>query len=102
LNNRYYEVLSASGIASLASPISFKFNASTGSSYRAPSRRLIPSLIGTPLNSTLETVTLPFFEIHSLDWITLADQISNQTMGFLEDHHRTGCPGTGLRRPSPK
>jgi hypothetical protein len=23
-------------------------------------------------------------------------------MGFLEDHHRTGCPGTGLRRPSPK
>lgn len=74
-NNRFYEVLSASGLASIASPTSF--NTSTGSAYRAPSRRLIPSLFGVALNSTLANVTVPYFQIHSLTWITSADQVKN-------------------------
>jgi hypothetical protein len=80
-NNRFYEVLSASGLASIASPTSF--NKSTGSAYRAPSRRLIPSLLGAALNSTLANVTVPYFQIHSLAWITSADQVKNN-IGHLE------------------
>jgi hypothetical protein len=76
-NNRFYEVLSASGLASIASPLSFSFNDSTSSFYRPPSRRLIPSLLGMALNSTLANVTVPYFQIHSLDWITSADQVKN-------------------------
>lgn len=83
-NNRYYEVLSASGHASLASPMSFVWNSSTGSVHRAPSRRFIPSLIGTPLNSILRNVTLPYFEIQSLDWITSANQIEDGEKEKLE------------------
>ena len=84
LNNRYYEVLSASGLASLASPMNFVANSSTGSGYRAPSRRFIPSLVGEAVNSTLRNVTLPYFEIHSLDWITSADQINDEEMKHLK------------------
>jgi hypothetical protein len=47
------------------------------SAYRAPSRRLIPSLFGVALNSTLANVTVPYFQIHSLSWITSADQVKN-------------------------
>lgn len=84
LNNRYYEALSASGLASLASPESFVSNTSTRSVYRAPSRRFIPSIIGTPINSTLGNVTLPYFEIHSLDWITSANELEDEEKKQLE------------------
>lgn len=80
-NNRFYEVLSASGLSSVASPISF--NVSAGAAYRALGRRFIPSILGTPLNSTLENVTVPYFEIHSLNWITAADQVKKD-IGQLE------------------
>ena len=45
-NNRFYEVLSASGLSSLASPISF--NVSAGAAYRALGRRFIPSILDVP------------------------------------------------------
>lgn len=54
LNNRYYEVLSASGIASLASSKSFIWNSSTDSVYRAPSRRFIPSLGDIRINHNMK------------------------------------------------
>lgn len=84
LNNRYYEVLSASGLSSLTSPMNFVSTMSTGSIDPAPSRRFIPSLVGTPVNSTLKNVTLPYFAIHSLDWITSRDQIEDEEMRQLE------------------
>ena len=68
----------------MASPMSFVSNISTGSVYRAPSRRLIPSLVGTPLKSILRNVTVPYFEIHSLDWITSVDQITDEEKKQLE------------------
>ena len=83
-NNRYYEVLSASGHASLVSPMSFVWNISTGSVYRASSRRFIPSVVGTPLNSILRNVTLTYFEIQSLYWITSANQIEDGEKEKLE------------------
>lgn len=84
LTNRYYEVLDASGLASLASSLSFVSNISNGSVYRPPSRRFIPSLVGTPSNSILGNVTLPYLEIHSLNWITSATQIEDEEMKQLE------------------
>jgi hypothetical protein len=70
-NNRFYEVLMGAGLASIASPLSFI------SSESQTYRRKIPSLLGTPLNSTLANVTIPYFEIHSLDWVTSADEIED-------------------------
>lgn len=82
-NNRYYEVLSASGLAALTSPNNFASINPSAFVYPAPSRRFIPSLVGTPLNSILKNVTLPYFEIHSLDWITSPSQIEDEEMKHL-------------------
>lgn len=75
-NNRFYEVLSASGLASLTSPTSFTYNQSTP--YHAPSRRFIPSLLEAPVHSKVKNVTMPYFQIHSLDWITSANQLVDE------------------------
>ena len=69
-NNRFYEVLMGAGLASIASPTSFNTSGSP------VFRRKIPSLLGTPVQSSLSNVTIPYFQIHSLDWVTSAEEIA--------------------------
>jgi hypothetical protein len=59
------------GLASIMSPANFK--SSDGQLYR----RKIPSLLGTSVNRTLANVTVPYFEIHLLDWVTSPEEVKN-------------------------
>ena len=67
-NNRFYDVISASSLASLAS--ADNFNRSLSPTYR----RHVPSLLGVPINTTVSNITVPFFRVESLEWITSLDE----------------------------
>ncbi|KAI1267809.1 hypothetical protein F5Y18DRAFT_376583 [Xylariaceae sp. FL1019] len=74
-NNRYYEVLGAVGLTSFASPTSFRPNGSTEGEHCAPSRARYNGLEALAINSTLETITVPYLKINSLKWVSSADEI---------------------------
>ena len=63
-NNRFYDVISASSLASVASVDNF--NSSLSPVYR----RHVPSLEGVPINTTLSNITVPYFKVESLEWVT--------------------------------
>ncbi|RDW58615.1 hypothetical protein BP6252_13091 [Coleophoma cylindrospora] len=77
-NNRYHAVLSAVGIASQASSVNF--NASLSPIYR----RRIPSISGLQLNSTFENITMPYFAISSLQWMSSNEQAGDD-LDMLND-----------------
>ena len=59
----------------------------------APLALLLLVLDRTNGRTTLENVTVPYFEIHSLDWITAADQVE-KNIGHLEGViSNTSAPG---------
>lgn len=82
-NNRYYDVMQAVGIASLASSKNFKPFNNSDSIPSIPSRRLVPSLLGENINSSVSNISLPFFQAHSLRWAQTADDIGAD-MGLLD------------------
>ena len=109
-NNRFYDVISASGLASLASINSF--NKSFSQAYR----RHVPSLLGVPINTTVSNITIPYFQVESLEWImsiaetgdslsSLSDIIednNNPYLNFSNMNFNTGVNplayGTGVGR----
>ncbi|KAI3321293.1 hypothetical protein HD806DRAFT_204598 [Xylariaceae sp. AK1471] len=74
-NNRDYEIFGALGVSSFASPISFEPNGSAQGDYCAPIRARFDGLDALVINSTLETITVPYLRINSLKWVTSAEEI---------------------------
>jgi len=72
-NNRFYDVLGAFGLSSIAATGSYSQNSTS------IFRRRIPSISGIAVNSTLANVTIPYFNIESLDWVMSVDQLGNDT-----------------------
>jgi hypothetical protein len=96
-NSRYYVVLNALGMSSLASSNNFD----AGS--RGPYRRFAPDLMGLSINSTIGDVDVPFWEVQSLDWIyseadisddlpMLTDIITNSSNPVLSFSDRSSVP----------
>ena len=63
-NNRFYDVVAATGLASIAS--ADNFNKSRNQAFR----RHVPSLLGVPIKTTVSNITIPYFKVESLEWVT--------------------------------
>jgi hypothetical protein len=71
-NSRVYEVFGALGLSAIAAPEIFK------QANKPIYRRKVPSLQGYPINSTVESVTVPYFNVEGpLQWIMSEEDAGN-------------------------
>ena len=95
-NNRFYEVLGAFGLSSIATTKSYSPNSTS------IFRRRIPSISGTAINSTLAKATIPYFDIESLDWVMSVDQLGDDTallQAVIGDPHYPALNISNSRNP---
>jgi len=78
-NSRTYEVFGALGLSAAAAPENFE------QGIRPVYRRKIPSLQGYPINSTVEDITVPYFNIEGdFQWILSKEDAGND-MAVLKE-----------------
>lgn len=105
-HNRYYEVIAALGLSTYTSPALFESKSSPDGRYCTPFRVQYPALRSIPVHSTLKQITMPYFQIHSLEWATSIDDIQsdyerldilvNKTDDYLTFSNMTGISGNAF------
>lgn len=80
--DRLFGVMRAVGATAKASIDNFNYTTVAGSPS-IPTRRLVDSLVGEKIGGKVANVTLPFFQVHSLDWPSSLDDIGDD-LDFLD------------------